>query len=524
MNMNINHNRQTGILEQIGIEFLRGNENINLLLDNVFKIFSSHYKIERGMINIYNQDDDSIEADVYQGYTDDEVSRSVYRPGEGIIGTVFKTGKPVIIMDIKSEPRFLNRTGARKVGSDDRVSFICVPVLLNNSVIGTISVDMINNEEKDLNEEFLVLTTISIMIAQFLKNRIDIIESERKLRQENEALRKKLSSSSVQGKIIGRSKVMREVYEKILLVSETDTTVLITGESGTGKELIADAIHNSSRRKNGPFVKVNIAALPKNLIESELFGYEKGAFTGADKTRKGKFESACGGTIFLDEIGDLDISLQVHLLRVLQQKSFERVGGTETIPLDVRVVAATHQNLEEKIKNREFREDLYYRLNVFPIYAPELRSRKTDIILLADYFLELYSLKFSRKIKRISTDAINLLASYHWPGNVRELENCMERAVILCNEEVVRNYHLPPSLQIADKAAPVQGNLEEMTHMFEKELIIDSLKMSRGNISLAAAELGTTKRILNYKIGKMGIDYREFRKNYTDRYMDRQHA
>jgi len=519
--MNENHNRQTGILEQIGIEFLGNKGDINNLLSSVFNIFTSHYHIERGMINIYNQDDDSIEADVYQGYSNEEVKKGVYRPGEGIIGTVFKTGKPTIIMDIKSEPRFLNRTGARNKGGDDKVSFICVPVLLDGSVIGTISVDMINNDGRDLNEEFHVLTTIAIMIAQFLKSRIDIIENERKLRQENEALRKKLSGSSVQGKIIGRSKVMRQVYEKILLVSETDTTVLITGESGTGKELIADAIHNNSRRKDGPFVKVNIAALPKNLIESELFGYEKGAFTGADRTKKGKFEAACGGTIFLDEIGDLDVSLQVHLLRVLQQKSFERVGGTETIPLDVRVIAATHQDLEEKIKNRQFREDLYYRLNVFPVYAPELRSRKTDIILLADHFLELYSLRFGKEIKRISTDAINLLASYHWPGNVRELENCMERAVVMCNEEVIRNYHLPPSLQIADNKTEIKGNLEEMTMMFEKELIIDSLKVTRGNISMAAESLWTTKRILNYKINKMGIDYREFRKNYTDRYAEK---
>ena len=519
--MSINHSRQTGILEQIGIEFLGNRGDMNNLLSSVFNIFASHYNIIRGMINIYNQDDDSIEVDVHHGYSDDEVKKGVYRRGEGIIGTVFDTGKPIVIMDIKSEPRFLNRTGARKSGEDEKVSFICVPVMLNDSVIGTISVDMINNSEKDLNEEFHVLTTIAIMIAQFLKSRIDIVESERKLRQENEALRRKLSKSTVQGKIIGRSKVMRQVYEKILLVSETDTTVLITGESGTGKELIADAIHNNSKRKEGPFVKVNIAALPKNLIESELFGYEKGAFTGADKTKKGKFETACGGTIFLDEIGDLDVSLQVHLLRVLQQKSFERVGGTETIPLDVRVIAATHQDLEEKIKNREFREDLYYRLNVFPIYAPELRARKTDIILLADHFLELYSLKFGKEIKRISTDAINLLASYHWPGNVRELENCMERAVIMCNEEVVRNYHLPPSLQIADKKTEIKGSLEEMTMMFEKELIIDSLKMTRGNISMAAESLGTTKRILNYKITKMGIDYREFRKNYTDRYADK---
>jgi Nif-specific regulatory protein len=348
------------------------------------------------------------------------------------------------------------------------------------------------------------------MIAQAVNSRIESIARERKLKEENELLRKKISMSTVQGRLIGKSSVMKEVYEKILMVSGSDVTVLITGESGTGKELIADAIHQNSKRSNGPFVKVNVAALPKSLIESELFGYEKGAFTGADKMKKGRFELAHGGTIFLDEIGDLDISLQVHLLRVIQEKSIERVGSSETIPVDVRIIAATHQNLEEKIKRNEFREDLYYRLNVFPLHSPKLRDRKSDIVLLADYFLETYSAKAEKTINRLSTDAIDLLVAYHWPGNVRELENCMERAVILCNEDVIRNYHLPPSLQKFEEKNGY-GTLEERTDLFEKELIIDALKISNGNISNAANKLGTTKRILGYKIDKLGIDYRSFR-------------
>jgi len=510
--MDIINDRQSGLIEKIGRVFIEYNSDINTLMSSVFTLIVTYYNIDRGMISIYHKDDDEISVEIHHGYTEEEVTRGIYKPGEGIIGTVVKTGNPYIVLDIMNEPKFLNRTGAERNTTANKISFICVPVKLNSSVIGTISVDIINNYGRDLSDEYHALTTVAIMIAQAVKGRIDAIAREKKLKEENELLRKKISMSTVQGKLIGKSSEMKDVYEKIIMVSGSDVTVLITGESGTGKELIADAIHRSSKRSNGPFVKVNVAALPKTLIEAELFGYEKGAFTGADKMKKGRFELAHGGTIFLDEIGDLDISLQVHLLRVLQEKSIERVGASETIPVDVRIIAATHQNLEEKIKKNEFREDLYYRLNVFPLQSPKLRDRKSDIVLLADHFLELYSVKAEKKITRISTDAIDLLVAYHWPGNIRELENCMERAVILCNEDVIRNYHLPPSLQIFHEKNGF-GTLEERTDLFEKELIIDSLKISNGNISNAAIKLGTTKRILGYKIDKLGIDYRTFRIN-----------
>ncbi len=508
--MELINDRQSGLLEKIGRVFIDNSSDINNLMSSVFNIVVTYYNIQRGMISIYHKEEGDISVDIHHGYSEEEVTRGIYKPGEGIIGTVVKTGNPYIVMDIMNEPKFLNRTGAYRNTSANKISFICVPVKLNSSVIGTISVDIINNFGRDLAEEYHALTTVSIMIAQAVNSRIELISREKKLKEENEFLRKKISMGTVQGRIIGKSSVMNEVYENIIMVSGSDATVLITGESGTGKELIADAIHRNSRRSEGPFVKVNVAALPKSLIEAELFGYEKGAFTGADRMKKGRFELAHGGTIFLDEIGDLDISLQVHLLRVIQEKSIERVGGSETIPVDVRIIAATHQNLEEKIKNNEFREDLFYRLNVFPIHSPVLRDRKSDIVLLADYFLEVYNAKAEKKISRISTDAINLLVAYHWPGNVRELENCIERAVILCSEDVIRNYHLPPSLQIFNEKSGF-GTLEERTDLFEKELIIDSLKITNGNISGAAKLLGTTKRIIGYKIDKLGIDFKNFR-------------
>jgi Nif-specific regulatory protein len=257
---------------------------------------------------------------------------------------------------------------------------------------------------------------------------------------------------------------------------------------------------------------VNCAALPSNLIESELFGHEKGSFTGAINQKKGKFELANKGTIFLDEIGSIDLEVQVKLLRILQEREFERVGGHRTIKVDVRIIAATNKNLETAVEEEAFRGDLYYRLNVFPIYMPPLRERKTDILLLAEYFLEKYSKENDKEIKRLSTPTIDMLMGYHWPGNVRELENCIERAVLVCEEGVLHSYHLPPTIQTGKESntLPVQS-LEEAVANIERAMLIDSLKNSRGNISEAANLLETTVRKFSYKAKKYGIDYREYR-------------
>jgi len=510
MRVNTENRKGSNILEAIGSEFT-STKDINVLLKNVFSIIISSYSIERGMISIYHRDEDEISVDICHGYTDEEVRRGIYRPGEGIIGYVVQTGEAIIIPDIHRESRFLNRTGADRGGSDETISFICVPVAIWSNIIGAISVDIKNNEKRDLSEELHMLTTISIMIAQAVNSRMEMIAGERRLKLENEELRRKIDAGSIPHRIIGKSGAIRDLYEKILLVAVTDSTVLITGESGTGKELIADAVYENSRRKGKPFIKINIASLPKTLIEAELFGYERGAFTGADRTRKGKFESADGGTIFIDEIGDLDIHLQVLLLRVLQNRTIERIGGSETIPVDVRIIAATHRDLEDLVSTGGFRSDLFYRLNVFPLYSPPLRERRGDIMLLADHFLEYYSLKIEKCINRISSDAIDLLVSYNWPGNVRELENCIERGVILCSDGTLRSCHLPPSLQKSGKSSGT-GTLEERTDEFERGIIIDSLKSNCGNITRSAEELGATKRVLCYKLSKLGIDYRNFRK------------
>jgi Nif-specific regulatory protein len=275
--------------------------------------------------------------------------------------------------------------------------------------------------------------------------------------------------------------------------------------------MIAHAIHYNSPRANKPFVKVSCAALPDSLIESELFGYERGAFTGAEQRKKGRFELAEGGTLFLDEIGDINLATQVKLLRVLQEREFERLGSTETIKVNVRMVTATNKDLEKAIAAGVFREDLYFRLNVFTIFVPPLRERKADLLLLVDHFLEKFSREHRKSIKRISTPAIDMLMSYHWPGNVRELENTLERAVLMCDGQVVHGHHLPPSLQTAEASGTVtRVSLSDAVAGFEKDLIQDALKTTRGNRAKAARLLDTTERVLNYKVKKYAIDVRRF--------------
>jgi Nif-specific regulatory protein len=288
--------------------------------------------------------------------------------------------------------------------------------------------------------------------------------------------------------------------------------VLLLGESGTGKELVANAIHYNSLRATSPLVKVNCAALPANLVEAELFGYEKGAFTGADRQKEGKFELAKGGTIFLDEIGALALEGQGKLLRVLQEKELERLGGTATIKVNVRLIAATNKDLAKAVELGSFREDLFYRLNVYPIYLPPLREREADLLLLADYFLEKYSKEYNKDILRISTPAIDALVQYHWPGNVRELENCMERAVLLCEDQVIHSYHLPPTLKTAEDTGTQQSqSLKDAVERFERELLIDVLKSSRGNMRTAAKNLKTTERIFGYKVKKYEISPKQYK-------------
>ena len=358
-----------------------------------------------------------------------------------------------------------------------------------------------------------VLPLIAAMIAQSIRVERAVSGERERLREENLHLKQELKEKYDFTHLVGTSNEMRQVYEQVSQVARSNATVLLRGESGTGKEMIANAIHYNSLRSKRAFVKINCAALPDTLIESELFGHERGAFTGADKLKRGRFEMADGGTLFLDEIGDLPMQTQIKLLRVLQEREFERLGGTETIRSNIRLITATNKNLEEAIEKGEFREDLYYRLNVFSIFLPPLRERKSDILLLAEHFLEKYETEHGKRIRRISTPAIDMLMSYHYPGNVRELENAMERAVLVCDSNVIHGHHLPPTLQTAETSGTeTRLTLTSAVAAFERDLIIDTLKSTSGNVAKAARQLESTERILGYKIKKYGIDTIRFRK------------
>ncbi len=490
--------------------------NVTLDLKNslyrVLDILSNSMGMLRGTITIVNPVRNEIYIEVAHGLSKAAMERGKYKPGEGITGRVIETGKAFLVPKISEEPLFLNRTASRKGAHEKELSFMCVPVKKGREVVGALSVDRPFDESYSLKDGEELLSIIAAMIAQHVIN-LETIRSEKEhLREENRRLRQELSDKFRITNIIGNSNKMREVFQMISQVSKSNATVLIRGESGTGKELAANAIHYNSLRSKRPFVKVNCSALPSNLIESELFGHEQGAFTGALRQKRGKFELANKGTIFLDEIGSVGTDVQVKLLRVLQEKEFERVGGYETIKTDVRIIAATNKNLEQAVEEETFRGDLYYRLNVFPIYMPPLRERKTDILLLADHFLEKYAKENQKDIRRFSTPAIDMLIQYHWPGNVRELENCIERAVLLCEEGVIHSYHLPPTLQTAEESDTLPGrSLEDGVAKLEREMIIDALKSTRGNMAKAARLLETTERKFAYKAKKHGVDYQLYR-------------
>jgi Nif-specific regulatory protein len=490
------------------------NEHIDLKksLYKVLEILSSTLDMVRGTITILNPLTNEINIEVAHGLSNTAMESVKYRVGEGITGRVIESGKPIVIPKISAEPLFLNRTASRKTTPDKDFSFICNPIKNGNQVIGAISVDKPLDTAYSLDVAQQVMAVISTMIARQVIKLETIRLEESRLREENQRLKNELTNKYRITDIIGNSNKMREVFQMISQVSKSNATVLIRGESGTGKELVANSIHYNSLRAKNPFVKVNCAALPATLIESELFGHEKGAFTGAIRQKLGKFELANKGTLFLDEIGSIDLEVQVKLLRVLQEREFERVGGHKTIKTDVRIITATNKNLEKAVDEGVFRSDLYYRLNVFPIYLPPLRERKTDILLLADHFLEKYARENGKDIRRFSTPAIDMLIGYHWPGNVRELENCIERSVLLCEEGVIHSYHLPPTLQTGSESGTLPAlSLEDAISKLEYEMIVDALKNTRGNTTKAADLLKTTVRKFNYKAKKYNIDYKLYR-------------
>lgn len=492
-------------------QILNKEPDLKQSLYNVLELLSKSLNMVRGTITILNPFSDEINIEVAHGISKSAREKGKYKIGEGITGQVIETGYAVTISKISQDIRFLNRTATRKTLKDQEVSFICVPIKKEKQVIGALSVDRPYDESYPLAEGEKLLSVIAAMIATHTiyleRTRIE----KEQLKAENDRLQLELKKKYRMKHIIGNSNKMREVFQMISQVAGSNATVLIRGESGTGKELVANSIHYNSQREKKPFVKINCAAIPANLIESELFGHEKGAFTGALRQKIGKFELANTGTLFLDEIGSIEPEVQTKLLRVLQEKEIERVGGNKIIKMDVRIIAATNRNLEDAVTSGHFRDDLYYRINVFPIYLPPLREKRTDVLILADFFLEKYTIENNKKILRLSTPAIDMLMAYHWPGNVRELENCIERAVLLCEDKVIHSFHLPPTLQTGGESNTLpEVSLEKAVERLESEMIIDSLKHTRGNISQATKALDTTVRKFSYKMNKYDIDPNQY--------------
>lgn len=492
------------------ISYLLSNRDIDL--DEVIKLLAVHLSAERIIVTLVNRESEVILIEGSYGLSAAERKNAVYKIGKGIIGKVINSGETVFIKKIADSTEFLNLTKAPTQINGSDVSFICTPVRYKDEIIGTLSFHKVYKAVDSYDYDIRFLKIVGSMIGRTMRRRQEYAEEMELLRAENQSLRGELRNRIIPEKIKGNSGKMNEVFALIESVAPTDATVLIRGESGVGKELVADAIHFNSSRKSKPFIKVNCAALPESLIESELFGHEKGAFTGASNTRIGRFEAANGGTIFLDEFGDIPASTQVKLLRVIQEREIERIGSTKPIKVDVRIICATNRNLEELIENDKFREDLYYRINVFPVYIPPLRERINDIPILTDFFIDKFNKRHGKSIKRITSSAIDTLMIYHWPGNIRELENCIERACILSVDNVLRTHNLPASLQTAKGTKTMMsGTLDIILGKMEKQIIIDALTATKGNSAKAAEQLGITERMMGIRTKKYDIEPKRYK-------------
>ncbi len=496
--------------------------------DGALKLLARYMNMMRGMLTLVSPHSGALRIEVAYGLNPVEQARGQYCLGEGITGTVIQTGKAMVVSNVSQEPLFLNRTRSRNL-QKEQVSFLCTPIKIDDQVIGALSVDRLFTDTHALEEDARLLSIIASLLARAAKVRqgcMDELLPERRIQNRTRAPRP--------AAFVGNSPAMQRVYAQIEQVASSVTTVLILGESGTGKELTAQAIHAASPRASQAFVSLNCAALPDNLIESELFGHEKGAFTGAAQTRRGRFEMAHGGTLFLDEVGELSLLTQAKLLRVLQDRRFERLGGTETRQVDVRIVAATNRSLEQMVAEGHFRKDLYYRINVFPITLASLRERQNDIILLARHFMEKFAAANGRTDIRLSLTASDMLQRYTWPGNARELENAMERAVLIVNEEgLILPHHLPAELHL-DTCPTVQEafnvsnasfalsygekhvTLQERLDELERACIVEALERSGGHMGKAATDLGLTERVMALRLRKYNLSYKNFRDKTND--------
>ncbi|MDA3786013.1 MAG: nif-specific transcriptional activator NifA [Deltaproteobacteria bacterium] len=494
--------------------------HLDTTLGRVLQVLHDILRMERASLVLVDPKRKQLSIRASYGLSVEEERRGIYGLSEGICGQIFQTGLPCVVPDVNSEPLFLDRTGARRNINKERLSFIGVPLFVEGKPAGVLTVDCLFGPEVAFEEDVSFLNVLATLISQFLVLHKSIVKKEERLVEENKSLKAELHSRFNRHYIIGQSHAIQEVFWTIEKVAPSRATALLLGESGTGKELVARAIHEASPRKEGPFIKVNCAALPENLLESELLGHEKGAITGASNAKPGRFELAHGGTIFLDEIGELPLMLQAKLLRVIQESQFERIGGTRTITVDVRIIAATNVDLQASVDRGLFRNDLFYRLNVVPIKLPALRERRDDIPLLIEHFLRSSNERNDKGVI-MANDALDILMNYYWPGNVRELQNLIERLVILADDLVIRPADLYEHMGKVPGAhtllSPVASLAASPPVSFSRPVSPSSLRdMERQEIEAAlrrngwvqaraARELGLTQRQMGYRIAKFNL-------------------
>ncbi|MHC4788028.1 MAG: sigma 54-interacting transcriptional regulator, partial [Planctomycetota bacterium] len=502
--------------------------DLGVVFESIMQILARELNMKRGTLVLEDRADGTLRIAAAHGLSAQEKSRGVYQLGEGVTGAVVESGEPVAVPDIRQDARFLNRTGARRKDmGGPPISFICIPLRIEEEVIGALSIDRQFVDAEALERDQGLLRIVGSMISQAITiNRMVAVEKEELLRAAGTPAA--VESRYAAGEIVAASPNMRDVLALTQVVARSNATVLIQGETGTGKELIARVIHADSPRRDRTFVAVNCGALPDALLESELFGHVRGAFTGAVRDRAGRFELADGGTIFLDEVSSMSNQLQVKLLRVLQEKEFEPVGHSEAVKVDVRVLAATNVDLARKVAEGAFREDLFYRLNVVPIHLPPLRERRECIPLLLEHFMDVFNKANDKKITKLSREALDLLLAYDWPGNVRELENCIERSIVLTQTGTITAELLPEAIRVAHRrpqpearVEPQEALLPLITHLrrsadgdlydtvmsaVEKALIAHVLAAHDSVRTRAARELGLSRNTLRERIRRYGLD------------------
>jgi Nif-specific regulatory protein len=523
------------VLTEIG-QLLSSTLELRDAFGKMMQIISDKLHMRRGALVLLDESTGRLRTEAAIGLTPEEMERAKYALGEGITGNVVATGRARIVPDLRTEPDFLNRTGRFNPELIDMpTSFLCVPVRIGGRTAGALSVDKPYVNDAQLRSDHRFLDIIAAFLAQAIQLNRMVMRQKEELLEENEQLRAQVRDRYRFENIIGDSPAMHEVFAVVGQVANSRATVLLLGETGTGKEMIAKAIHYNSPRRERPFIRVNCGALTGTLLESELFGHVKGSFTGAIRDKVGRFEAADGGTIFLDEIGTLEPQLQVKLLRVLQEREFERVGDTLTLKVDVRVIAATNVDLQEQVAKSAFREDLFYRLNVVSVYLPPLRNRREDIPRLIDHFLDKYNALNERRLRRISRDVLNVLLRYPWPGNVRELENAIERAVVLSNDEDFTEDLMPLSVRMfaaQRRTNQSSESLETLTKRVAEQSVVDyelregeiyqlvfdqiehalierALSKCNGVKTKAADFLGINRNTLNKKVKELGIEARD---------------